>query len=56
MYAIRSYYAERRERIEHIVGRQRAVHAVLQKPVRRGDPAHDVLQLLTAHQVEVGRR
>jgi len=48
--------AERRERIEHVVGRQRAVDASLDEKIGVGDAAPDIVILVASHQVEIGRR
>jgi hypothetical protein len=50
--------AERRERIEDVVARQRAVDPMMQELVRRHDAARYVVivGVMTAHQIKVGRR
>ena len=48
--------AERRERVEHVVGGERAGHAMIEQPMRGRDAARHVVLVLAPHQEQVGRR
>ena len=48
--------AERRERIEHVVARDRANDTIIEQPMRRGHAARNVVIMIAPHEKKIGRR